>query len=260
MFARGRQNRFDEVFYLSVHYCTSVRLCRWRGCASCCIFGYSLNFVRNTGYVEISMEQLIVNVPVRLLCFWGMSIEIFVLFFSPAGLAHPHIWTPYDQMILKITLYKSSLLFRDNLELRPRSQSNCLNLISNCLRFAWMCVFQVSRWSRWRLIYLTSVVTGMGALLNVKSGHMLLRVVNVICTDLAWFTFIRHRVYHSARELIWVCRCRIADTGSSLTDSTATSSANDAIVVFPALGMSAVQIKNCIGPRTLPYGTPASIG
>ena len=25
--------------------------------------GYSLNFVRNTGYVEISMEQLIVDVP-----------------------------------------------------------------------------------------------------------------------------------------------------------------------------------------------------
>ena len=25
--------------------------------------GYSLNFVRNTGYVEISMEQLVVNVP-----------------------------------------------------------------------------------------------------------------------------------------------------------------------------------------------------
>ena len=31
--------------------------------------GYSLNSVRNTEYLEISMEQLIVNVPVRLLCF-----------------------------------------------------------------------------------------------------------------------------------------------------------------------------------------------
>jgi len=74
----------------------------------------------------------------------------------------------------------------------------------------------------------------MGALLNVKGRHMLLRVVNVTCTDLAWFTFIRHRVYHSARELRRVCRCRVADTGSSLTDSTATSSANDAVVVLPA--------------------------
>ena len=100
----------------------------------------------------------------------------------------------------------------------------------------------------------------MGALLNVKSGHMLLRVVNVICTDLAWFAFVLHRVYHSARELRWVCRCLVADTGSSLTDSTATSSANDAIVVLPALGMSAAKIKNSNGPRTLPCGTPASIG
>ena len=33
-------------------------------------------------------------------------------------MAHPHNWTPYDQMGLKTTLYKSSLLFRDNLELR----------------------------------------------------------------------------------------------------------------------------------------------
>jgi len=45
----------------------------------------------------------------------------------------------------------------------------------------------------------------MGALLNVKGGHIFLRVVNVTLTDLAWFTFIRHRVYHSARELRWVC-------------------------------------------------------
>jgi len=100
----------------------------------------------------------------------------------------------------------------------------------------------------------------MGALLNVKGGHMLLRIVNMSCTDLAWFTFILHRVYHSARELRWVCRCWVADTGSSLTDSTATSLANDAVVVFPALGMSAVQIKNSNGPRTLPCETPASIG
>ena len=25
--------------------------------------GYSLNFVRNTGYVEVSMEQLVVDIP-----------------------------------------------------------------------------------------------------------------------------------------------------------------------------------------------------
>jgi len=30
--------------------------------------GYSLNFVRNIGYVEISMEQLIVNVPGCVYC------------------------------------------------------------------------------------------------------------------------------------------------------------------------------------------------
>ena len=100
----------------------------------------------------------------------------------------------------------------------------------------------------------------MGVLLIVKGGHMFLRVVNVTCTDLAWLTFIRHRVYHSARELRWVCRCRVADTGSSLTDKTATESDNDANVVLPALGMSAIKIKNSNGPRTLPCGTPVSIG
>jgi len=32
----GLQARFDEAFYLSVRYCTSVRLDRWRGCTSSC--------------------------------------------------------------------------------------------------------------------------------------------------------------------------------------------------------------------------------
>ena len=36
----------------------------------------------------------------------------------------------------------------------------------------------------------------MGVLLNVNGGHVFLRVVNVTCTDLAWFTFILYRVYH----------------------------------------------------------------
>ena len=39
---QGIQARFDEVFYLSVHYCTSVRLGRWRGCASCCCIWWLL--------------------------------------------------------------------------------------------------------------------------------------------------------------------------------------------------------------------------
>jgi hypothetical protein len=43
-------------------------------------------------------------------------------------------------------------------------------------------------------------------------------------------------------------------------DNTATSSANVVIVVFPALGMSAVKIKNSSGQRTRPCGTPASVG
>jgi len=34
--------------------------------------GYSLNFVRNTGYVEISMEQLVVDVPA---CIYYVSEE-----------------------------------------------------------------------------------------------------------------------------------------------------------------------------------------
>jgi len=180
--------------------------------------------------------------------------------FNLAGLAHPHNWTPYDQMGLRTTLYRSNLLFRNNLELRLRSQSICLNLISSCLRFARMCVCQVSRCSKWRPRYLTSAATGMGAFLIVKDGQTFVRVVNVTCTDLACFTWILHRVCHSARELRWVCRCRVADTGYSLANNTATSSANDAIVVWPVWGMSAVKIKNSKGPRTLSCGTPASIG
>ena len=69
--------------------------------------------------------------------------------YNLVGLARPHNWTPYDQMGLRITLYRRSLLFRDSLQLRPRSQSICLNLISICLLFVRMCVCLVSRcwWS-----------------------------------------------------------------------------------------------------------------
>ena len=47
---------------------------------------------------------------------------------------------------------------------------------------------------------LIQMATRMGVLLNVNGGQVFLRVVNVTCTDFAWFTFILHRVYHSARE------------------------------------------------------------
>ena len=106
---------------------------------------------------------------------------------------------------------------------------------------------------------MTSVATGIGVLLNVRGGHMFLRRVNVTCTDLAWFTFSLHRVYQPARESRCSWRCLVADVGSPLTDKIATSSANDASVVFPASGMSAVNIENRSGPRTLPCGTPAAI-
>ena len=52
--------------------------------------------------------------------------------FNLVGLAHPHNWTPYDQMGLRTTLCRSNLLFRDNMELRPRSQSICLNYEHIC--------------------------------------------------------------------------------------------------------------------------------
>jgi hypothetical protein len=38
----GLQARFDEVFYLLVRCCTSVRLSRWCGCTSCCYIWWPL--------------------------------------------------------------------------------------------------------------------------------------------------------------------------------------------------------------------------
>jgi hypothetical protein len=61
---RGLQARFDEVFYLSVRYYTSVRLGHWVVARLGVIFGgHSLDFFRNTGYVEIIMEQVVAGVP-----------------------------------------------------------------------------------------------------------------------------------------------------------------------------------------------------
>jgi hypothetical protein len=48
-----------------------------------------------------------------------------------------------------------------------------------------------------------------------------------------------------------------AFSGSSLTDKTAVSSANVPIVLFGEVGMSDVNKRYRVGPRTLPCGTPA---
>jgi hypothetical protein len=57
------------------------------------------------------MEQVVADVPG---CIYYSS-EKFQLEslndFNLVGLAHPHNWTPYDQMGLRTTLYRSNLLF-----------------------------------------------------------------------------------------------------------------------------------------------------
>jgi len=82
--------------------------------------GHSLNFVCVTGYVRIIMEQVVADIPG---CIVNASEEFrleSLNYFYLVGLAHPHNWTPYDQMGLKTTLYRSNL-FKDNLKLRSRS-------------------------------------------------------------------------------------------------------------------------------------------
>ena len=53
----------------------------------------------------------------------------------------------------------------------------------------------------------------MGVLLNVNGGHVFLRVVNVTCTDLAWFIFTLHW-----RTILRGRRGEYADDGLQVRD------------------------------------------
>ena len=65
-------------------------------------------------------------------------------------------------------------------------------------------------------------------------GHCPLRLVNVICVDLFWLTFIRHFCSHFSMPVRWSCRF-LAVVGSESFAAIAVSSAKVLITVFAML-------------------------
>ena len=96
--------------------------------------------------------------------------------------------------------------------------------------------------------------------LMLIDGHCPLRLVNVICVDLFWLTFIRHFCSHFSMPVRWSCRILDAVVGSESFATIAVTSAKVLITVFCYVGRSDVCSVYRRGPRMLPWGTPECIG
>jgi hypothetical protein len=125
------------------------------------------------------------------------------------------------------------------------------------LRFAKMCLCQVSLLSRCRPRYLISSSWGSCTLFIRTGGHVSLRIVNVTWIDLDSLAFILHFL-----NLFWIASrlvrsfC-VAMAGSLSVATTALSSAKVAAADSGEVGRPAVYSGYNNGPRTLPWSTPA---
>ena len=153
-------------------------------------------------------------------------------------LAQPQSAMPYVHMGFSTVLYISSLFSSERGEFFPISQFISLVLRSSCFLFLVMCSFPVNLLSRCSPRYFTVEPWGMVVWLMLIGGHCPLRLVNVICVDLFWLTFIRHFCSHFSMLVRWSCRFLDAVVGSESFAIIAVSSAKVLITVFFAMEVS----------------------
>jgi hypothetical protein len=91
-------------------------------------------------------------------------------------------------------------------EFFPISHFNSLVFRSSCFLFLMMCSLHVNLLSRCSPRYFTVDPWGMVVWLMRIGGHYPLRIVNVICVDLFWLTFILHFWSHFSMLVRWSCR------------------------------------------------------
>lgn len=100
---------------------------------------------------------------------------------------------------------------------------------------------------------------GIVLLFRYTGKDFTLLLVKLIRTDLSSLSFIFHLLVHSLTVLMADCSFLVDSEVFSPVANMAVSSAKVAMVTFLELGMSLVNMRYRIGPRTLPYGTPALI-
>jgi len=121
------------------------------------------------------------------------------------------------------------------------------------------CCFQVSLLSRVKPKYLTVSDDGICMLSTDTGGQIPCFSVKVVCTDLLWFSFIRHLEYHC--EIRSKCIWRLAEAIKwfSCIAIIALSSAKPVTRVSCVMGWSEAYMLNRRGNRITPWGTPAWI-
>jgi len=129
-------------------------------------------------------------------------------------LVQPQSTMLYVHMGYSTVLYISSLFSSKRGEFFPISQFISLVLRSSCFLFLVMCSLHVNLLSRCSPRYFTVEPWGMVVWLMLIDGHCPLWLVNVICIDLFWLTFICHFCSHFSMPVRWSCRFLDAVVGS----------------------------------------------
>jgi hypothetical protein len=143
-----------------------------------------------------------------------------------------------------------SLLLVESSDLRPSNQYILMRMVPSCLRFAKMCLCQVSLLSRYTPRCLTASSWGSCTLFIWSEGHVSLHVVNVMWIDLDLLAFILHffnQFWVASRS---VCSfCETMDGPLSMV-TTAVSWAKVAVVDYSEAGRYAVysrSLGDCLG-------------
>jgi len=133
-------------------------------------------------------------------------------------------------------------------------------LSSSCFRFVVMWFFQVRRLSKCSPRYLIVSAWSMAVWLMYTRGHCPRLRVNVMCLDLFSFILSIHFRVQFSILCRWSWRFAEAMVVSGWVVKMAVSSAKVLMIVLLDCGISAVYIVYNSRPRTLPCGTPESIG
>ena len=171
--------------------------------------------------------------------------------------AVPHSGIPYVQIGFMIVLYIFKLFSILNLDFRLVRQCICLLVFCIFSIIDLLFSFHVSCASKWSPRYLTCFVCVICMPFRRIIDGIFFRSVNVIWLHLLRFAFICFSCSHFPIFVICSCSNLTAVSGFVCLTSIAMSSANVSTVLLIVIGMFAVYNVYCIGPRTLPCGTPA---
>ena len=153
----------------------------------------------------VGVKCLVCYVPGRICYsteeFWLVSLYYWYIWFAGAAPKRDAVcpWVLAPFYILVVCFLVREVSFYRLASLSPLFWDQVVS-------FFWWCSLHVNLLSRCSPRYFTVEPWGMVVWLMLIDGHCPLWLVNVICVDLFWLTFIRHFCSHFSMPVRWSCR------------------------------------------------------